>query len=138
MSEQAKEFNRVLDLDDHRNLRPPAAGLSALSGGGGGGDGLTVRVAVLEQELKHIADGIKETRDGVKALMADAGTIKVDVATLKENVRHLPGKTSMFLTAASIIACLAAAAVFLPKLQEFAGTAPRPPAAPTTATSPQR
>ncbi|WP_425069042.1 hypothetical protein [Reyranella sp.] len=66
----------------------------ALKGGGGGGtfDTMEARVAVLENEVKHIREDIGAMRTDVHKSREDIGTIKTDIALAKSDIARLPSK----------------------------------------------
>jgi len=108
------------------------------SGGGGTFDGMEPRVAVLENDIRHIKDDIQEAKETLKSLQSDTTTLRTDVATLKENVRHLPSKGFIVTAVSALLTLVAAFIVFQGNIQRAVGiaahtsapsAAPVPPAA---------
>jgi len=93
MTEQPSDYAKVTNLDRTAFLGPrvPVAGLKA-GDGGGTFDDMEARVAVLENEVKHIREDIGLMRSDVHKSREDIGTIKTDIALAKSDIARLPSK----------------------------------------------
>ncbi len=92
--QSAEDFKPKLATKDGLTLSSYTPGPAGLNGSGGGGtfDGMEARVAVLENEVKHIREDIGLIRTDVRKAGDDIGTIKTDLALAKADIKRLPSK----------------------------------------------
>ncbi|MGD9885735.1 MAG: hypothetical protein AB7U95_37110 [Reyranella sp.] len=85
---------------------------------------MEARVAVLENEVKHIREDIGLLRAATTNAAEDISTIKVDVATLKERILHLPTKSWAVGIAVTTVTVVGGLISIAPKLQALWSVAP--------------